>query len=362
MEAFMKKKLLILSALLGSFAYAQSIDYRLPIVYDPSYNISVLFGVERLLHPFDTQKYGKIYDSLCKGFALNKNNFYSPQPITDKELTEIHTQAYLDSLKNSEVVARGAEVALLSYMPNWFLQWRILKPMKLAVGGTLLAVQLAEQYGWAINLSGGYHHAKANQAGGFCFFNDISLAAKRFLDKNPESKVMIVDLDAHQGNGHESLSINEPRISIFDIYNGSIYPWDYAVRTRINYDFPQGTTLTDQTYIQVLQEELSKALDAVKPGLIIYNAGTDIYVNDPLGRMKITKSGIIARDETVFDLAISKGIPIVMLLSGGYTNESAEIVADSIKNLATNNPLVKKAFEQVRMNAQQKSTGKFLKK
>lgn len=325
-------------------------------MYDPGYNISVLFGAEQWVHPFDTQKYGKIYASLCKTFGLNKNSFYLPQPVTDKELTEIHTQAYLDALNNSNVVAHGAEVALLSYMPNWFLQWRILKPMKLAVGGTLLATKLAEKYGWAINLSGGYHHAKANNAEGFCFFNDISLAAKRFLDKNPNGKVMIVDLDAHQGNGHESIAMNEPRISIFDVYNGAIYPHDQIARARINYDFPQGHRLNDQNYLKLVQEKLAKAIDEAKPDLIIYNAGTDIYAQDPLGRMQITKNGIIDRDEEVFKQATDKNIPIVMLLSGGYTSESAQIVADSIKNLANKNPLVKKAFEDAMANKQQRNS------
>lgn len=199
-----------------------------------------------------------------------------------------------------------------------------------------LGAQLALKDGWAINLSGGYHHAKRDSGGGFCVYADIPLAAVKILEQHPDHTIMIVDLDAHQGNGHESCLKDEPRVAIYDIYNKDIYPRDIEARKRINFNHPVYTGIEDDAYLELLSSTLPAALDQVRPNLIIYNAGTDVFEEDQLGLMRISENGIIKRDELVFQYAHERNIPIVMVLSGGYTKKSAGIIGKSVHNILKN--------------------------
>src|SRR5262249_8622416 len=151
-----------------------------------------------------------------------KERFHVPSIISEQDLLTVHTREYLDSLSLSSTIANIAEIGMLASIPNFILQRYVLNAMKLATGGTVMGAQLALQDGWAINLSGGYHHAKKECGGGFCVYADIPLAISKVLEKHPEYNVMIVDLDAHQGNGHESFFKDEKRVAIFDIYNKDI--------------------------------------------------------------------------------------------------------------------------------------------
>eukprot|EP00835_Amoeboradix_gromovi_P006445 NODE_759_length_4494_cov_0.059841.p2 type:complete len:341 gc:universal NODE_759_length_4494_cov_0.059841:164-1186(+) len=302
---------------------------RIPVIFHSDYDISLL-GLEKL-HPFDSCKYGKVFQMLKKQYQ--KSRFYTPEKVSTVDLLKVHSQAYLDSLSNSSVIAQITEIPLLAYVPNFILQRYFMNSMKLATGGTVLAAQRALQDGWAINLSGGYHHAKHDCGGGFCAFSDIPLAIVKLWEKNPELKVMIVDLDAHQGNGHESYFANDERVVIYDVYNDQIYPRDHESRARIDYNYPVNSGIKDAEYLELLEDTLPAAIEESKPHFIIYNAGTDIFEKDPLGRMKITAEGIRKRDAMVFECAQKNNIPVLMVLSGGYTQESAHIIGNSILNI-----------------------------
>lgn len=210
--------------------------------------------------------------------------------MSDQDLKLVHTEKYLNSdLKDSRIVAGIVETPALGWLPNSFLQSRILKPMRYATGGTILGAKLALQYGKAINLSGGYHHAKPTQGEGFCVYADIPIAIQVLWKENPELKVMVIDLDAHQGNGvaqslKDELSNLNPRVALFDVYNGTRYPgpWD-GTRKYISYNNPVSEAIGDQEYRCIVESYLPVALDAFKPDLIIYNAGTDIFAGDTVG-------------------------------------------------------------------------------
>lgn len=302
---------------------------KIPVIFHPDYDISLL-GLEKL-HPFDSCKYGKVFERLTQ--AYHKSRFYVPSKISDADLLKVHSKDYLASLSNSSVIAQITEIAMLKYVPNFILQRYLINAMKLATGGTVLAAQRALQDGWAINLSGGYHHAKHDCGGGFCAFADIPLAAVKIWEQYPKYKVMIVDLDAHQGNGHESFFENEERVVIYDIYNGQIYPQDHKARKRIDYNYPVKSGIQDAEYLGLLAETLPAAIEESQPDFIIYNAGTDVFEKDPLGRMRISAGGIRQRDELVFSCAHKSHIPILMVLSGGYTQESSTIISNSILNI-----------------------------
>jgi len=307
---------------------------QLPIIFSPHYDIS-LYGLENL-HPFDTAKYGKVYAYLKDELGIAQERFIHPSPVTEEELLKVHSKQYLDSLGSSQVIAGIAELGMLAALPAALLQEKILLPMKYATGGTVLGVSLARQYGWAINLSGGYHHAKADRGSGFCFYADIPIAVTLFLAEDPGARILIIDLDAHQGNGHEAFFKDRPGIFIFDVYNKDIFPGDTEAGKFIDFAYPVPSGIGDQAYLALLKEALPKALETSRPDLIIYNAGTDIYEDDPLGAMKISEAGIMRRDEIVFKSALELEIPILMLLSGGYSPLSADIIAHSVENLFRN--------------------------
>ncbi len=307
---------------------------KLPIIYSPHYDIRVL-GIEKL-HPFDSEKYGKVYRYLVEKVGIDEAAFYHPEPVSDETLLTVHSKNYLNSLKKSANIAYIAEVMMAAIVPNPILQKHLLVPKRYATGGTILGCELALEHGWAINLSGGYHHAKADSGGGFCYFADVPIAVRRLWEEKSNLRVMIVDLDAHQGNGNAEIFWDDPRVAIFDVFNGYIYPGDYEAARFVKYNHPVKMFIGDGEYLGLLKNGLPGAIEESSPELVIYNAGTDILKGDMLGGMGISAEGIIARDEIVFRCAVERKVPILMLLSGGYTRRSAKIIGRSIENILIN--------------------------
>lgn len=304
---------------------------KLPIIYSKHYDIG-LAGIERL-HPFDTRKHSKVHRYLTEKLGIGAARFHTPEMASDEELLSVHTRRYLASLRHSYNVAFIAELPVLALVPNFLLQRYVLDPMRYATKGTMLGVELALQEGWAINLSGGYHHAKADSGGGFCYFADIPIALHALFEKRPELSVLIVDLDAHQGNGNEVFFKDDPRVRIFDIYNEAIYPHDEEAKRHIAFDHPVPAFTEDEAYLRLLEKELPRAIAQARPGLILFIAGTDVLQGDLLGWMRISEAGVIKRDATVFRNALQNKVPILMLLGGGYTKRSAPVIAGSVENI-----------------------------
>lgn len=310
----------------------QVANRKLPIVYHANYNLSFA-GAKKALSALDSQKFGRIHNFLIKALGMKKEHFHTPAMATEEELLQVHTKAYLDSLNTPATVAKILESPQIRNLSAFAVRKQLLEPMLLATGGTVLATELALQEGWAINIGGGYHHAKADKGEGFCVFNDIALAIHRVHETHPEHRVLIIDLDAHQGNGHEMICGPDERISIFDIYNQDIYPQDHEAQEFIDFDYGVPSKIKDEEYLKILRTNLPQAIAEFRPNLIIYNAGTDIYEKDPLGYMGVSLAGIIARDEFVFRCALDENIPVVMVLSGGYGKANHSIVSKSIMHL-----------------------------
>jgi histone deacetylase 11 len=301
------------------------------ILYTPEYNIGLL-GIQKL-HPFDTEKYGRAYKYLTKTAGVEKSSFRRVEPVDDQTLLEVHTPDYIESLNSSKAIAAVAELPALGVLPAFLLKKNLLKPMRYAVSGTILGAQLALQSQFAFNLSGGYHHAKAGNGEGFCYFADIPLAVTKLWKTHPDLKVLVIDLDAHQGNGIEAILGPDPRCTIMDVYNESIYPNDVEAKNYIDIHYPVSAYIEDNSYLNIVQKALDEAVKKSKPDLIIYNAGTDIFEEDKLGFMKVSEAGIILRDQYVFERANAEGIPILMVPSGGYSSKSGLIIGRSIHNL-----------------------------
>lgn len=304
---------------------------QVPIVYTDSYNIG-LMGIENL-HPFDSKKYKKVYKHLVQEMGLKRSQFHVPTLIGDEELALVHSRDYLETLKQSQTIAEIAEMHPLGMLPAGLLRRNLLRPMRYAAGGTILGAQLALEHGWAVNLSGGYHHAKWNNGEGFCYFADIPLAIHRLWQQEPDAQVLVVDLDAHQGNGIEAIMQNDPRFRMLDVYNDAIYPNDLSAKQFIDYHFPISPYTSDDDYLSIVEQALTWAFRERKADLLIYNAGTDIYEADPLGGLKVSEAGVLKRDRMVFEMANRFDTPILMVLSGGYTAESGPMIGRSLVSI-----------------------------
>lgn len=313
---------------------------EIKVIYSPRYNIS-FFGVEKL-HPFDSRKYGRAWELLWRRFGPRLADHHIPvdRPVSDEELSWVHTPGYLQSLHDPTVVATALEIPLLRRLPAWLLAWRILRPMRWAVRGSVIAAKAALRHGTAVNLSGGYHHAKPDKGEGFCIYSDIALIVQQLRHEKfltTTDTVAYVDLDAHQGNGVCHQFLHDRQVAIFDMYNKDNYPrGDLPARGRIDADVPVHFLYNRMKYLTLIRERLPWFLDSFagsRPRLAIYNAGTDVYAHDKLGGLSLSAEDVLSRDMFVIQQFRQRQIPVVMLLSGGYSPESHRLVAHTVARL-----------------------------
>jgi histone deacetylase 11 len=307
---------------------------RSKVVYSPDYNFSVL-GLEKL-HPFDARKYGRAWSLVRQqlGAALDPDWIEPKVPVSEEVLLRVHTPEHLASLRSSSTVARALELWPARLIPNSLLQSGLLEPMRLAVQGTIMAAQLALAEGARVmNFGGGFHHAFRDHGEGFCVYADVALAiaSERGAGRlSPDDGIMVIDLDAHRGNGFEDIVDRDPTVKVFDVYNAAIYPgllpgWDPDTKPFL---IPVRPIIADEEYDEILATDFPRFLDAAgSVKLAFYNAGTDIVAGDPVGRWQVSPEGVARRDRLVLDTLVRLGVPTVIVTSGGYTNLSHELIA-----------------------------------
>jgi histone deacetylase 11 len=308
------------------------------IFYNRRYNIGFL-GVERL-HPFDSRKYGRAWRELKRRFGRNllPHCVAVDRAVTDEELLLAHSPEYLAKMRQTKNIVAALELPALRRAPAWLLRWAVLRPMRWAVRGTVLAARAALSHGVAINLGGGYHHAKRNTGEGFCIYSDIAVAVRQLRAEKlipAGQRVAYIDLDVHQGNGVCHLFRDDREMFILDMYNSEIYPCtDFEARQRIDCDLRLTSGCRGDEYLRVLRQNLPGFLDSLtRTGTIalgIYNAGTDVIRDDPLGHLNLTPDDVLARDLFVVEEFQKRKIPLLMMTSGGYTRESYKLIAKSV--------------------------------
>jgi histone deacetylase 11 len=295
----------------------------------------------RFLHPFDSYRARRSYAYLCQHTSLPTSaqpgtyagiRLVAPTaPLLDQDFELVHSPEYLKSLRKSLVVATAIEVLPFALTPIAFLDWCLVNPMRWASAGTLLACREALEHGLCFSLTGGFHHAKPERGEGFCLFSDIGYAILKLRQEGKVSRVLYVDLDAHQGNGVCAIFRDDPELRIFDVFNGDIYPYgEEDLKERIDCATALEMESGDEAYEQALQK-LPAFLEQNLPAqLLIYNAGSDIVSGDRLGGLAISPHALLERDRKVIGWARQLGLPTVFLPSGGYTEQSYRLVADSL--------------------------------
>lgn len=303
-------------------------------VYSKAYDLK-LSGLS-LLHPFDGEKFSKAWARFAPAIAdrLGTSWFEPVEPMSDELLGRFHTADYLESLERSTTIAEVIEIRLARFIPASVLRSRLLEPVRLACQGTLLATEVAlRDHRLMMNFAGGYHHAHADHGEGFCFFADAALAIRIARERGlltAGEGVLMIDLDAHRGNGFESSTTDDPAVAIFDMYNFQAYP---GLHQGDPDDYPFMIPLKagsgDGRYLDTLETELPRWLDAnADARLVFYNAGNDILAQDPLGGLGVSYDGVVRRDRFVLEQLVARDFPVVIMTSGGYSRQSHGLIAD----------------------------------
>ena len=301
------------------------------IVFSEEYDIHFL-GLEKL-HPFDTRKYSRAWREAKEtlGDVLDDNTITPTEPISVQDLLRVHTLAYLNELCSTHYIARAIEMPIIAPFPYGMIESHLLKPMQFSTQGTLMASQTAMYSMLAVNLSGGYHHASAEKGEGFCLYADIAIAIEKLREQgivSSKSQAVIVDLDAHQGNGNSRVFRGKDYAFLFDMYNAAIYPHDTFAQERIDYGILLNSGCNSSTYLDLLYYKLPEALKRVKnPSVVFYIAGTDPYEQDMLGGLRLSELAIFERDKFVIETIAQMGVPLVVVLGGGYHQRSYHMIA-----------------------------------
>ncbi len=298
------------------------------LVYSKHFEIR-LAGLERA-HPFDVHKYSKIARGLVKDGLVSPEQFHVPEELTREQMLLVHTPEYLDSLHSSAAVARYLEAPLAAVLPGRLIDRAVLRAFRHASGGTILAARLALERRVAVNLGGGYHHAKPDAGEGFCIYADIPIAIRLLQNEGLIRRALVVDLDVHQGNGTAVCFRGDDSVFTFSMHQADIYP---TPKEKSDCDVELDPGTDDQTYLGILRQALPEVLDRSRADLVILQAGCDTLAGDPLASLAMTPDGIARRDGCVVETCLRRGVPVAMTLGGGYSREAWEVQQGSIRRI-----------------------------
>ncbi len=238
----------------------RAMNDRVAIVYSKHYQIN-MGGFEQLhLHPI---RYDKTYLKLLTEGLIRPEDVFVPAPVTPEQILQVHSREFLDSLKDPKSVAQYVELPIVAMAPAKAIDAGLLSAMRHAVGGTIEAARQAVAHGIGINIGGGYHHAKPHAGEGFCIYNDLAIAIRTGQAEGLFRRVLVVDLDVHQGNGTALCFAGDEDVYTFSLHQWDIYPMPKAT-SDMDVNLPAG--LGDEEYLNILAEHLPKAFEPGFPG------------------------------------------------------------------------------------------------
>jgi acetoin utilization deacetylase AcuC-like enzyme len=249
--------------------------------------------------------------------TIQADNLFAPVALPEQYILDTHDAVYWQRLRDLQLTP--SEVRKTGFPHSKALINREVVIMS----GTLQASLFALEFGIGMNIAGGTHHAFTDRGEGFCLLNDIAIAANYLIRHKGASKVLVVDLDVHQGNGTAQIFREEPRVFTFSMHGGNNYP-HRKEQSDLDIPLPDGTD--DASYLRLLKSTLPGLLDEQQPDFVFFQSGVDVLATDKLGKLGMTIEGCKERDRTVLELCYKNNIPVAVSMGGGYSKQVARIV------------------------------------
>lgn len=297
----------------------------LPLIYHPNYVAPLPQG-----HRFPMPKFRLLYELLLADGVASSKQFHTPALTPRDWLELVHKPEYVQAYCEGTLDGKAQRRIGLPWSPE------LVNRTCVAVGGTILAAKLALSYGLAANTAGGTHHAFPGYGSGFCIFNDLAISCRVLQKLGLVQKVLIVDLDVHQGDGTAFIFQNDDSVFTFSMHCEVNFP---GTKQRSDLDVPLPVGMEDDAYLQTLAQYLPDLLSQVQPDLVLYDAGVDPHIGDKLGKLALSDTGIYCREMQVLGTCVAAGYPVACVIGGGY--------ADDMKSLVYRHSLVHRAASQV---------------
>ena len=284
----------------------------LPIAWSPIYQYALPEG-----HRFPMIKYELLPEQLLYEGTVTEEAFFHPPALEEEVILWTHEADYWTRLKENRLTRKEARAV------GFPMSERLVQRGRHISNGTVIGAQKALERGIALNIAGGTHHAFTFKGEGFCLLNDQAIAANYLLRKALAQKILIVDLDVHQGNGTAQIFRDEARVFTFSMHGAKNYP-SRKEESDLDIGLPDKTE--DAAYLRILQDTLPRLLDEVQPDFVFYLSGVDVLATDKLGRLALTIGGCRARDRFVLHTCHRHGLPVMVSMGGGYSERIAHIV------------------------------------
>lgn len=284
----------------------------LKIAWSPLYCLPLPEG-----HRFPMQKYNLLPEQLIYEGTIHSSQLFEPALLNDNIALLTHTQGWINQL--NELNLSAAEIRKTGFP----LTEELVVREKTIMQGTVDAALFALKNGVSMNIAGGTHHAFTNKGEGFCLLNDNAIAANYLLNNQLRKKILIVDLDVHQGNGTAEIFQNNSQVFTFSMHGEKNYPF-HKEKSDLDIELKDGTD--DVTYLDILDRTLKKIIDEVEPDFIFFQSGVDVIATDKLGKLGLTIIGCKERDKMVLKMAKQNNIPLCASMGGGYSTRISDII------------------------------------
>ncbi len=284
----------------------------LKIAWHPLYKHPLPIG-----HRFPMEKYELLPEQLLYEGVIDNDNLFQPGILGEHDILRVHTNAYLTKLQDGNLKKSEARKIGFPFSDELLMRERVINQ------GTIECAHFAMEFGIAMNIAGGTHHAYSDRGEGFCILNDQAIAAQHLVDNGYCSRVLIIDLDVHQGNGTAEIFASSRNVFTFSMHGARNYPLHKEQSYR---DVPLADGTTDREYLELLHVNLEELFNSIKPDFIFYQSGVDVLGSDKLGRLALTIEGCRRRDEIVFQKAFNSQTPIVVCMGGGYSTRIQDII------------------------------------
>ncbi|WP_242095806.1 histone deacetylase [Sphingomonas sp. CROZ-RG-20F-R02-07] len=291
----------------------------IPVVHHPAYVSPA--------PPRSTYKWSK--NGLIRDLLLGEGDRIAwtvPAPMPQRWLEAVHDPDYVAQVL-SAIVPPDKERRI-----GFAVTAAVAERARAVPGGTWAAARLALEHGFAANSAGGSHHALADTGAGYCVFNDLAIAAVRLVEEGDAASVLVVDCDVHQGDGTAALLAGRPGIATYSIHAEKNFP---ARKARSTCDVPLADGIGDEAYLAALAATLTPMVDAMRPDLILYQAGVDPFAEDRLGRLSLSLDGLVRRERLVAGLARARRIPLASTVGGGYGDDALAIARRHVTAILT---------------------------